>query len=299
MKVIPFQIPRSGNAAIHVQYDRVPHFYNHLHQHPEIQVTLIRQGIGTLVAGDYVGRFQEGDVFVIGSNQPHVFRNDTVYFKKKKQAASITLFFDENSLGGGFWQQEELISFLPFFEQSRMGYRITGQKQQQMAHLLGRLEKASGLEKLALFVEVITVLSTPAGMVTLSKTNMQRSIKDYDGTRLNRIITHTFREYQRDIPLSEIGEIAHMTVTAFCKYFKTRTGKTYLNFLNEVRISHACKQLMEKDSPITDISYASGFSNLSNFNRVFKRITGHTPREYRSVVNKTVYHQPTTSPSRS
>lgn len=286
MKVIPFQIPRTGTTSIHVQSDRVPHFYNYLHQHPEIQITLICQSVGTLIAGDYVGRFQEGDVFVIGSNQPHVFRNDAVYLKKKKQAESVTVFFDENSLGGSFWQQEELISFLPFFKTSKTGYRINGALQTRTANLLIQLSEASGLGKLILFMELIELLSHPTNLTPLSKTQTQGSIKDYDGSRLNRIIAHTFREYQREIALSEIADIAHMTITAFCKYFKRRTGKTYLNFLQEVRVSHACKQLLEKDSPITDISDASGFSNLSNFNRVFKRITGHTPREYRSTVNQ-------------
>jgi quercetin dioxygenase-like cupin family protein len=93
MKVVPFQIPKTGNESIKVQADHLPHLYNHLHQHPEIQVTLITKSSGTLIAGDYVGRFNEGDVFVIGSNQPHVFRNDAVYFKKKMTASSITVFF--------------------------------------------------------------------------------------------------------------------------------------------------------------------------------------------------------------
>ncbi|MDE3252782.1 MAG: helix-turn-helix domain-containing protein [Bacteroidota bacterium] len=299
MKVIPFQIPRTGTASIHVQTDRVPHFYNHLHQHPEIQLTLICQSVGTLIAGDYIGRFQEGDVFVIGSNQPHVFRNDATYLTRKKKAVSITVFFDENSLGVKFWQQEELIHFLPFFEQSRTGYRITGEKQTQIASLLKQLSEASGLEKLILFLQLIEKLSQPDHLSPLSKTQTQGSIKDDDGSRLNRIIAHTFREYHREIPLSEIGKIAHMTVTAFCKYFKRRTGKTYLNFLQEIRISHACKLLLEKESPISGISDASGFSNLSNFNRVFKKITGHSPREYRSAVNGEPDHPSTTSPSRS
>lgn len=298
MKVIPFQIPRTGNSSIHVQTDRGPHFYNHLHQHPEIQITLVCQSVGTLIAGDYVGRFQEGDVFVIGSNQHHVFRNDAVYFTRKKKAGSVTVFFDENSLGGKFWQQEELINFLPFFEQSRTGYRITGEKQTQIASLLKQLAEASSLEKLILFLQMIEKLSQPDCLTPLSKTQTQGSIKDDDGSRLNRIIAHTFREYHREIPLSEIGRIAHMTVTAFCKYFRRRTGKTYLNFVQELRVSHACKLLLEKDSPITDICYASGFTNLSHFNRVFKKITGHTPRDYRFAVNQ-VLDQSTTSPSRS
>jgi quercetin dioxygenase-like cupin family protein len=85
MKVVPFQIPKNTEEAFRVQVDDLPHLYNHLHQHPEIQLTLIKESNGTLVAGDYVGPFHPGDVFVIGGNQPHVFRNDEKFFKKDQK----------------------------------------------------------------------------------------------------------------------------------------------------------------------------------------------------------------------
>ncbi len=297
MKVIPFQIPRSGNTSINVQVDQVPHLYNHLHQHPEIQVTLISQSSGTLIAGDYVGRFEAGDVFVIGSNQPHVFRNDAIYFKKKKMAESITLFFDENTLGKEFWLQAELASLQPFFNNSQFGYRVQGNKQREMQSLLLSLKKAHGLKKLSLFIQLLHLLSSEKELAPLSKTHPQRTIKSFDGSRLNRIIAYTFKESQRNLMLAEIAGVANMTVEAFCKYFKTRTGKTYISFLNEIRISNACKYLLLEDKTITEICYESGFSNLSNFNRVFKKITGNTPKEYRMAINQGL--DQTTSPSRS
>lgn len=285
MKVIPFQIPRSGNTSLNVQVEKVPHLYNHLHQHPEIQVTLIKQSSGILIAGDYIGRFEPGDVFIIGSNQPHVFRNDSIYFSKKKTAESITVFFDENTLGKEFWLQSELSSLQSFFSESQFGYRILGSKQHKMQEILLSLKDASGLKKLNLFIQLLDLLSTNQELQALSKTHPQRTIKSFDGSRLNKIIAYTFKESQRSIKLSEIAGVANMTVEAFCKYFKTRTGKTYINFLNEIRISKACKYLFLEDKTITEVCYESGFSNLSNFNRVFKRITGKTPKEYRQAVN--------------
>lgn len=297
MKVIPFQIPRSGNSSINIQVETVPHLYNHLHQHPEIQVTLISQSSGTLIAGDYVGRFEAGDVFVIGSNQPHVFRNDAVFFRKKRIAVSITLFFDENTLGKEFWLQAELASLQPFFSNSQFGYRVQGSKQLEMQSLLISLKDATGLKKLSLFIQLLHLLNSERELVSLSKTHPQRTIKSFDGSRLNRIIAYTFKESHRSLMLDEIAGIANMTVEAFCKYFKTRTGKTYISFLNEIRISNACKFLLLEDKTITEICYESGFSNLSNFNRVFKKITGKTPKEYRMAINNGF--DQITSPSRS
>ncbi len=284
MKVIPFKIPKPGDEGIRVQVDQMPHLYNHLHQHPEIQLTLVKESRGTLIAGDHVSRFREGDVFVIGSNQPHVFRNDAIYFSKRLTAKAITVFFDETTFGSHFWQLMEVKSFLPFFRNSQGGYKVHGKKQQLLGELLSRIATAEGIDKLILFLTMIQLLATKKEMVPLSRTTIQRPIRDFDGNRLNRILEHTFRESHRSIRLEEIAGVANMTVEAFCKYFKARTRKTYIHFLNEIRVNNACKLLLTEDQPVTAICYEAGFTNLSNFNRVFKRITGKTPKAYKDVV---------------
>lgn len=284
MKVIPFKIPRSSEEGIRVQIDDVPHLYNHLHQHPEIQLTLIQKSRGTLIAGDYVGRFSEGDVFVIGSNQPHVFRNDAVYFKKRLSAKAITIFFDENSMGKQFWALNEMKSFIPFFHHSQGGYRITGRKQIQLIESLQQISVAEGIDKLMLFLQMLQLLSTRKEMKALSRIIIQRPIKDVDGNRLNKVLEYTFLNNKEEINLTEIAGVANMTVESFCKYFKTRTGKTYIHFLQEIRVTNACTLLLQDDKPISTICYESGFANLSNFNRVFKKITNKTPKEYRGVI---------------
>ncbi len=284
MKIIPFKIPESGNGSLRVQVDEVPHLYNHLHQHPEIQLTLIAESHGTLVAGDHVGRFKEGDVFVIGSNQPHVFRNDSVYFKKKLTAKAITVFFDENTLSTPFWQQAELKSFFPFFRNSQGGYRFKGKKQLLLGELLRKIAAAEKIDKLILFLEMIQLLTSKKEMIPLSHASIQRPIKDFDGSRLNAVLEYTFHESHRNIRLTEIAAVANMSVVAFCKYFKTRTRKTYIHFLNEIRIQQACKLLLAGDLPVTAVCYEVGFCNLSHFNRMFKKITRKTPGAYRASV---------------
>ena len=91
-------------------------------------------------------------------------------------------------------------------------------------------------------------------------------------------------QYNRHISLDEIADIANLTPAAFCRFFKQRTRKTYVNFLNEIRIGKACRMLLDKDMSIVDICYKSGFSNLSHFNRKFKKQTGYTPSKYHKVL---------------
>ncbi len=280
MKVVPFQIPKNTQEAFRVQVDDMPHLYNHLHQHPEIQLTVIKESHGTLVAGDYVGPFHAGDVFVIGSNQPHVFRNDEKFFRKRSRAMTITVFFDETTLGQSFWQLPEVNSLQQFLKTSSGGYRITGKKRKLLGEKLTILVHSEGIDKLILFLEILKQLGSKKEMQSLSKPSIQRNIKSYDGNRLNKILEFTFKEFHRTITLKEVASLANLTPEALCKYFKTRTRKTYIGFLNEIRINHACKLLLE-DMQVADVCYDCGFTNLSNFNRIFKKINKISPGEYR------------------
>ena len=282
MKVVPFQIPKNTEEAFRVQLDDLPHLYDHLHQHPEIQLTFIKESNGTLVAGDYVGPFHAGDVFVIGGNQPHVFRNDEKFFKKRSKAVAITIFFDEKTFGENFWLLEEMKTLQQFLKNSSGGFRITGRKKKLLAEKLVSIVNAKGIDRLIIFLEILKELGSKKEMQPLSKPIIQRNIKTYDGSRLNKVIEFTFKEFQRTITLKEVSTLANLTPEAFCKYFKTRTRKTYVNFLNEIRINHACRLLTE-DRTISDICYESGFTNLSNFNRIFKKIKQASPNEWRKI----------------
>src|SRR5882757_9876737 len=148
MRVVPFRIPRSTQEAFRVQVDDVPHLYNHLHQHPELQITLIQKSEGTLLAGDYVGRFSAGDVFIIGSGQPHVFRNDEKYFLPGENALAVSIFFDESTLGENFWQLPELSAFRQFLRSSFGGFKVTGSKRDLLAEKLLSVTSRGGIDKL-------------------------------------------------------------------------------------------------------------------------------------------------------
>jgi len=282
MKVVPFQIPKNTAEAFRVQVDDMPHLYNHLHQHPEIQLTVIKESNGTLIAGDYVGPFHAGDVFVIGGNQSHVFRNDEKFFRKKSRAVAITIFFDETTFGKNFWLLEEMKSLQQFLKTSSGGFRITGKKRKLLAEKLSLVANADGIDRLIIFLEILKILGSRKEMLPLSKPIIQRNIKSYDGNRLNKVIEFTFKEFQRSIALKEVSALANLTPEAFCKYFKTRTRKSYINFLNEIRINHACRLLTE-DKSIAGICYDCGFTNLSNFNRIFKKIRKMSPGEWRRM----------------
>lgn len=282
MKVIPFNIPKTTHEAFRLQVDKVSHLYDKLHQHPETQIMLIEKGEGTLIAGDYVGRFSPSDLFLIGSNQPHVFRNDELYYrpKSKLRAQATSLYFDEKYAGESFWQLNELRTIHRFLLNSELGYRIEGNTHQQIVQIIHQLNNRKGIEKLIQFLQLLKILSESKDIIPLSVSPAPATFSMAEGKRMNDILQFTFSQSDRKIRIEEVAEVAHLSPEAFCRYFKVRTLKTYTNFLNEVRVSNACKMLIEKEKNIQEICYEVGFSNLSHFNRTFKKVTGKTPKAY-------------------
>jgi len=282
MKVIPFSIPKTSKEAFRLQVDKQPYFYDKLHQHPEIQIMHIVKGEGTLIAGDHVGRFSHGDLFLIGSGQPHVFRNDKTYYDSKKKSGvhAISLFFDEKYAGESFWQLDELQAVHQFLVNSELGYRIESNTKVLILDIINQLPQSHGINKVISFFQLLKILTESKELTPLCVAPANSSYNVAEGKRMNDILHFTFSQSHRKIKIEEVAEIANLSSEAFCRYFKMRTRKTYTNFINEVRISNACKMLIEKEKTIQEICYEVGFSNLSHFNRTFKKVTRKTPKAY-------------------
>jgi len=280
MKVVAFNVPQIKKESFRFQLDRGKYFYDQLHQHSEIQIMLIEEGEGTLIAGDYVGRFAPNDLFVIGSGQPHVFRSDKSYFQAntKLKSKAISIYFNENYLGSNFWQLEEMKGVRKFVAKTSRGLQIQGKAKDAVVKIIHELKNAYGVQKLLLFLSLLKKLTESKGkFLAVSASGDFRS---EEGKRMNAILQFTFRESHRKVYLEEVAEVANLSVEAFCRYFKMHTLKTYTSFLNEVRVSNACRLLINKDLTVQDVCYQSGFNNISNFNRIFKKVIGKQPSKY-------------------
>ncbi len=282
MKVVDFKVPKVKKEAFRFQEDHRRFFYDQLHQHPEIQIMLITEGEGTLIAGDYVGRFTSGDLFVIGSGLPHVFRSDRKYYshKSKLKAKSLSVYFNESYWGNTFWELEELGDLRKFTDRSARALQVTGKTKSDVSKSIVELQKLQGMVKLIVFFSLLKILIESKETRPLTVTAFQRGFDLEEGKRMNAILTFTFKACHRKIYIQEVAAIANLSAEAFCRYFKVRTQKTYTSFLNEVRVSNACQLLINNDLSIQDVCYQSGFSNNSNFNRIFKRVTGKVPSRY-------------------
>lgn len=287
MKVLPFKIPKTSQESFRLQEDIEIHFYDNLHQHPETQLTLILESEGKLIAGDYIGTFKPGDVFLIGPNLPHVFRNEAIYYSgnSQRKAHSISVFFEWQAFGDKFLSLPEVSSLKEFSKVSARGLIIKNPLRNRIAQLLKLLFKTSELDRLIVLLKILNLLSKSADTQPLASSAINTILDEADGKKLSDVYRFTMNEYARKIQLEEVASIANMTVNAFCRYFKKRTRKSYIDFLTEIRIGHARKLLQEQDLSISQICYEVGFNNLSNFNRKFKEVCGITPTEYRKQNN--------------
>ncbi|MFH4963386.1 AraC family transcriptional regulator [Gaetbulibacter sp. M235] len=277
MKIFPFKIPKPLNDALVFQVDSGEVFYDKLHQHEEIQISFIVEGEGALIVGDKVNYYEKEDIVIIGSNLPHVFKSNVSYGKESKM---LTLFFAKNSFGSEFFELEELQELSPFFKRASHGFKVTSSKK-YLSTLFNQLENSSKLSRFLIFLELLKKTSQ-CNYKSLSSFIYEKKFTEIEGKRMQDVFEYTMTNFEHDISLETISEIANMTKNAFCKYFKKRTNKTYFRFLNELRLEHAGKLLIDKkDLTIADIAYNSGFKNMSNFNRQFKMIKKTSPNNFR------------------
>ena len=279
MKVLPFKITKPEHVTLIVQEDQGDKFYSKLHQHQEIQISLIKKGEGTFIIGDHVGEFNEGDIFVIGENLPHVFNSD----ESIKKVHMISLFFMKSAYGERFFAMPEFKDLDSFFSNSTLGFKLDPPSN-EVSDLIQTLPHISKLQLFITFFEMLRSMNQQ-NITTFSSAIHTKVYGEEEGNRMRNIFGYTLDRFDKSISLNEIAQIANMTPNAFCRYFKQRTNKTYVNFLLDIRIGNACKLLTKNtDFSIAEISYKSGFNNLTNFNRKFKSIKGMTPSEFRNRV---------------
>lgn len=289
MKVISFKIPKTKEELFHFQKDRLPHFYDKFHKHPEIQITYIEYSTGTLIAGDYIGKFVPGDIYIIGSTLPHVFRNDFPYYQKKSKEKAIgySLFIDMEAWQNSFRSGVETAAVGKFFRKINSAYQVRGNLRKIIASGLKQMESATDFESMLLMLDLLyQSFKSKHNFKLIAGHGNWNSIKEHDGIRISEVIRFILEESDRTITLKEVSAVANMSAEAFCRYFKLHTRKTFISFLNEVRINNACKLLVDSEAIKSDIAYQSGFNSLSHFNHTFKRIKGKTPGDYIRMVKK-------------
>lgn len=274
MKVQPFKIPKHIDSTLVVQVDKSQVFYNQLHQHAEIQISYIVNGHGKLIVADSIYSYDSDNIFIIGSNTPHLFQSegDTTV------SHMISLFFTKEGFGPNFFDIPELSEIKKFLQTSTGGFQVLSKKK-SIKNIMFKLPETDKLDTFLSFLKLIRKINI-ADKQTLTRYTTKK-ISNAEGRRLQVVFDYVMNHFDADITLNQVSGLVHMTSPAFCRFFKQHTNKTFFEFLIKLRIAHACQLLASpKKISIAEISEASGFSSISHFNRKFKKIKKETPSQY-------------------
>ncbi len=254
------------------------------HYHPEVELVYINSGVGKRQVGTHLSNYTEGDLVLIGSYLPHT--GFTKGFNDGQK--EVVIQFNQDIFNNAFNGIEELKSINHLLELSKKGIVFSGAIKDDVVIRMEGLKYETQLDGLLTFIKILYDLSICQEKQILNAEGYAFISSPMENKRLKIIFNYIRDNFMDQIPLDDIAAIVYMTPESFCRFFKKSTNKTFTNFLNEYRINHATKLLSETDQDIKSICFKSGFNNLSNFFRNFKRITNHTPNSYRDQIFKNI-----------
>jgi AraC-like DNA-binding protein len=281
MKPIFLKIESNNTYTIREQL--VAHVSSKYYYHPQVELVYFEKSDGMCIIGDKVHMIKEGDIFLLGSNLPHLFKNDEKYLDKKLKVRIIVLHFLPEFWGKEFLDLPDMKSVKVLLKKAERGLQIEGSSHSKVGALMKEMLKCSGTDRIIQLLQTLSLIAKSKDNKTILPIGFQPQLDIENEERINDVYSYTLQHFQSKINTKEIAAIAHLSEHSFCRYFKNKTGKTYTNFLHEIRIKHACKLLSESKLSISQIINECGFINYANFFRYFKLITGKTPAEYQKI----------------
>ena len=282
MKPQLLKVPYGPDHSFSIRKEMSPNVNNRWHYHPEIELIHFHGGCGTQFIGDHISQFEPGDIVLVGCNLPHFWKYDDIYNDSPalpNPYATVIHFF-ENFIGERFLYLPESRHIKNLLEKAKRGILLKGSIAGEIGDLMEKIYQAEGIYKIISLISCLSEFALCENLMMLSSLGFKYGSAESDNKRINDIYNYSFNHFHQKIKLSEVAEIAQMTQNSFCRYFKYHTGKTFSDFLMEIRIGYACKLLIANKFSVKQICYESGFNNFSCFHRYFKKLTGKTPQSY-------------------
>lgn len=248
------------------------------HYHPEYELAYILKGSGVQNIGDSIEQFSAGDLVFIGPNVPHCWTSSD----DGQQCEMLVLQFNLEYIGESLLESPEAWNLKQLIDKSKRGISFHGSSAKELLSQLSTVEHASrGLKQMSSFLCVLDSLCECHDYRLLSSDCYSPDESSSMNIRIDKVVQYVKKNLSSEIKQTTLADLVCMTPQSFSRYFKASTGKTFVSFVNSLRISEACKLLVNTNKDIIDIAFECGYSNLSNFNRRFVNIKNITPRAYR------------------
>ena len=278
MKPVLRRFTTNPQYSFHVRKDVGANVYSMWHHHPELELLVIRGGKGMHTIGDKTDMLNgKLHLMLIGPYLPHTMLYDSMSGAKPVEA--IVVHFNENLFGRNFMELPEAQLLSELIAKSAYGIELTDNAASALAQRMFDLFEADIQDRLFVLIDILHRLAR-SNYTLVASQGFVGGYSQKENKRIDKIYQFTFDNFHRDITLEETASSVHLSKEAFCRYFKQKTGKTYVKFLTEVRIGNACKLLMQNDMTVLEVCYACGYNYPSNFYRHFKAVKKVTPLEY-------------------
>jgi len=283
MKAVLRQVTFTPEYSFLVRKDVGGQMMNDWHYHPEFELLFIKKSAGTWLIGDHIGHFKSGDIVFLGAGLPHCFRHESNYTEttNKHAGEAICVKFLPKIFGEQFFRMPEVNAINELISRSSCGLRLSGKTRINISRLVDKMPQLSPGRKLICLLSILEEIAETKEYITLSSKGFMQSVGGTDNDRIKAVFEYTFNHYNEKIIIDDLASLLNMTRESFCRYFKNKTRKTYVQFLMEVRVGYACRLLAEDEKNVAEISYECGYNTISHFNHQFKFITGKKPLEYK------------------
>lgn len=250
-----------------------------LHYHEEMELNFIANASGARrVVGDHIEEIFDTELVLIGSNLPHVWETHKL---AGKEIHEVTLQFHKDLFDERFLRRNQLRVIREMFDKAKCGILFSKETTQTIGPRLVKLNKKHGFDSVLELMSILHDLSTSRNMRTLSDSAFSNVEFSYSSRRVEKVMEYINLNFDKQISLAEVARIANMTEVSFSRFFKSRTGISFIDSLIEIRLGHASRKLIDTTAGIAELAYNCGFNNISNFNRIFKKKKGCTPKEFR------------------
>lgn len=281
MKLDYEPVAEGSMNMVHAKRTLRPYLAKNWHFHPEVEILYIIEGQGMRVVGDHISNFKKGELVLIGKWLPHLWRHDTPS-NGRSSAIYYNVKFLEDYGGINIFELPELLNIRQLLKKSIRGLLFDRNVIPKVHELITTLVEEKPAYRMINLLRILQILSEEKNFKQLSSNEFKIPTEVARENRLQKVINYIFVNHHRPISLEEISGVALMTPTAFCRYFKSCTNKTFFTFLNEFRVGKSCQLLTNERKSVKEICYEVGFNSLTNFNRTFKSFKHVTPTVYRN-----------------
>lgn len=276
MKTLIQKLPLETNSSFLAKTFETPHFETPYHLHNEYELMVIKKGYGTAFVGDFIGEYKVGDVYLHGAKLPHWFR------KKEKDiiGASMVVQFKDDFLGPGFFDLPEMKSVRKLLNRSARGFYCTGDLAKSIRKQLHQIEYLPDFKRIQSLLDMLYEMSISNEYKLVSRIVEPHTLREQ--FTIQEVFEYSMNNFKRKITLEEVALLSNKSISAFSHYFKKTTKMSYINFLTQIRIAHACELLKTTNLSVSEICYESGFNNWANFSAHFKKHCNMPPSKYRA-----------------